>query len=915
MTTRRKARSLAYLFRSFLKSEKRQDELDEEFQFHLDMRVRDLMRSGLSQAEARREAVREFGGVQQLKEQCRDNWGIRLYENFKRDLRYSWRQILKQKRFSVVIILIMGISIGLNTLMFSLIDSVYLNPGLYPDEDRIVRIADVFSGRNARNIKSWMTSPLYYLERKEQSRVLENIGVYQTDWAIVRDLDNRSNSPYQQLLVSPSLLETLSLKPFLGRFFTQEDIDSGNHEVVILGYAFWHNRYGGDPNVIGSKMLIDDEPYTIIGVMRSDFNIPFGFDPDGTDPRFETPFMTPWIERPWHKTARGRQHNYCNTLGLLKPGQTVQNLKTELQEINSRNSPLFPEAYRYEIEHAHEIAIVPLKDDLVRNVRTQLSLLLISFAFILAMACANVSSLFLSQNRVRSGEFGTRAALGASRLRLIGQILIEKCTYSFLSCAVGLFFLWIAHAIISQTNLYDLFLIPPKPRWSYNLLIYLLISGVAIGVFTGLLSTLGIISKEGFGKMMKEQSRSSTRGKAAKRYQSTLLWCQLTLSTVILVFGGFLLKSFVQILKIDPGFDPDNLYTVSFNLADSDYDNDAKRQFMAELKKRTQELSDVESAGISFFPPLKWGGNHTTRMVTEQDWIQGIRDSSICIQDSVDTTFLATLDISLISGRYFNESDLRNNARNIIIDRRIADKHFNDTDPIGKRIALRNHPSAPDRDTPGNWYTVVGVVESVVRSNLIDPSAMGTIYRNVNEYIPYWFTLVAKSKSNPTHLRASIRDIRNSIDPFVVMDKEETMSEIMNKQHRFNRYLLSIVSLIALIGLFITGIGLYGIIRFLITQNRKEISIRIALGEGIHKVRLNVVSYWAKISMISTIIRASLTVLLSIKFETLLYKVNPGDPFVLLFSVFFIILIIIGTAWLSSTSIKRSNLLEVLRVE
>ncbi len=901
--------------RSLMNLDVKNTELDEEMEVHLAMKAEQYERNGMSSEQARKTALREFGNVESLKEDCRDSWGTRLISEFLQDIRYGWRQILKHKGFSAIVIITFVICIGLNAVMIGIFDSLFLNPNLYPNEDRIVRISDSFQNRYARE-GYWLTSPLYYLERKEQSELLEDLAICRIWGMTITDIGDRPN-PERVFnhSVSPSLFSVLGVKPYLGRVFTQQDVDEGNTRIVILNYNYWQSRFQGDKNIIGRQIELDRTLYTIIGVMPKRFSIPSGNDAQSAQFNNQTPLLSPWVERPWHRTGRGRQFNYVTSLGLLRENVTIDKLHAELSAIGASNGPNYPEVYEFEQRNGHKIIVNNLRADLVRNVKTELMLLQAALGIIFLMGSINVSSLILSRNRKRLKEFSTRVALGASRLRLIRQILVENCIYGMLGGIGGLIVAAIIFRLLSHTGILDIFLVRPRLQMDTDFFAIITLISISAGVLSGLLSLIPIFQQGGFSLAIREDARTSSSGSGFKKYQTALTWAQIALCCFVLIAGGLLLKSFWEVLKTDPGFNTERIFTASFRLMNEEYDSDEKRVFMAELKRRVAELSDVESVGLNFFPPLKWGGNNVTTMISERDWNTGLRDRASCISDSVDTSLFETLSIPVIRGRNFDQSDLQNQRRVVIIDQQLAQSHFPGIDPLGQRIALHSSHLPPDSSMPGTWYTIIGVVGNVTRSNLVEPAAMGTVYRHINEYIPVWASLVVKTRGNPYSVRQPIREILDDMDPRLAMIKVESMRDILDKNYSNQKHLLTLVVTLAALALGLCAIGLYGVISYLIASSYKEIGIRIALGARVSTVQMEIIRYWMMIASGGIVCGLVVAAVVLPGFEQLLYRVNPYDAVAYGVSSTFFMSIVLIAAYLSARRATRINPVVALRAE
>jgi len=899
---------------------RKNEDLGEELEQHLELAVADYESRGLSLEEARRAALREFGNVESLKEDCRDSWGVRLLSNLFRDLNYGWRNILGKKSLSATIIATFAICISLNALMFSLFYSLYLNPGLYPNEDRVVRIADHFEGNDSEN-RNLFTGPLYYLERKEQSSLLESIGFYQSRFATISELDGEPNPQYNLYYrFSPSLFDVLGVKPFLGRAFDERDSIPGNHRVALLDYRLWVSRYGGRSDVIGKRFELAGtqseggrDVYTITGVMPEEFLLPSEYESTESIRRQSFPVYIPWVEQNWHRSERGRRFNYGGSLALLKEEASIEGLKNELKLIAARNGPNYPNAYEFEQSRSHQIRVLSLRSDLVRNVKTELVFLGGAVIIILVLGCVNIASLILSRNRKRVPELVIRCSLGASRGRILFQLMSESSLLAVLGGLLGLAIAVTGLGLVPQTDLLEQFVLDPKLSLRQELFWFVLLLSLGSGVVTGILAFLPLMAAMKSGQSLREDGRGAT--KTFKGFQSGLVWAQITASMILLIFCGLLLKSFLQILRTDPGFDVENVLTATFRLADSDYDNAAKRRFMGEILRKAREIPGVESAGIEFYPPLKWGGNGVISMISERNWRAGEREPILGIIDSVDTGLFDALSIPLLRGRGFEETDMINMSRVVVIDRTMADMVFPGSDPVGQQIALKGPGQPFDSLRSGDVYTIVGVVGDVRRTNLIKPADMGTVYRHCYDLMPVWISIVAKVEGDPRSILGPLREAIATLDPKISIGRPETMAEILEKNYKSRKYLVFMIVGIAIIALMLSSMGLYGVIGYLVSANRIDIGIRSALGALPRDLRNSVLAYWMRIACVSVLSGLIFALFAAPYVRNLLYEVDPRDPVTLVFAAVFIAFVVLASAWLPSSRATRVSPLRALREE
>jgi len=904
-------------WRSIFLKDRIESELDEEMQFHIDMQTEAHEKAGLSPEEARRKALMEFGGTDLYKEQCRDSFGTRIINNFRQDLGYAWRRMRDHKAFFAVVLTTIALCIGLNTLMFGIYDSLCLHPGLYPNEERIVRIADQFT-RDHESDPNCFTSPLYYLERKEQSQLLENIGYYFGRFATITDPGESPNPQYNLFYrITPSLLKTLSVKPRIGRIFNDSDAIEGNHHVALLDYEYWQSRYQGSEDVSGHTFELDGEPYTIIGVLPEGFKLPSPFNSPDLERRRAHPIYIPWVEDSWIRSSRGRQFNFVGgSLALMKPGVSLDELREELKAIADHNSPLYPEAKAYEEENEHTILVHSLRDDLIRDSRSQLALLQTALILLMAVAATNIAGLFLSQNRKRTHELALRFSLGASRKRLLAQLLVENGLCTCLGAMMGLIVAYIAFNLLRKTNLFELFLIEPVLRPNTSLLLFVVALTMLTGLFSACFSILPLLW--GLRKEIDLRSgstRSSTEGRGYKSYQGLLIGAQVALSCFTIICASLLMKSFIQILRTDPGFDSDKVLTLSFRLPDSQYDEAAKERFQSEIVEDIRSISGVTNAGIQYYPPIKWGGNSFINLITERDESRGQPNAQSAIVDSVDTDALDTLGIPLLRGNGFSKADLEHSTNVVLIDEQLAHIHFPDTNPVGQRIALAFETFDNTAIPPEAWFTIIGVVGKVTRTDLLNPAATGTVYHHLHQLQPAWSSLVIKTSGDPRTIIPQLRQHFKDRAPGIALARLETMDDILANNYRNNRYLLAILSCLSAMVLLLSAIGLWGVISYLVSTHRKEIGIRRALGVRDKRLVLEITRFWILVSAIGIVLGITLAAALVPHFSSLLYRVTPHDPLAYGTSALFLCLLTTLTSILAAFKSTKVNILQALHCD
>lgn len=904
----------------FLAYSRKQEELSDEIEFHIQEAIEDRVAAGMDERVARYEVLKEFGHRDSVREECQDSWGMRVAVNFLKDVSFGQRQIAKTKGLYLIIVLSLGVCIGLNAILFGLLDALYFNPSVSINEDRIVRIADRFDGSDA-NSQNLFTGPSHYLERKEQSTLLEELGFYQSRFATVTEPGGEPDPLYNLYYrLSPSMFDVFGISPHLGRRFTDEDSVPGNHLVVMLDYRLWQTRYGGRDDVLGQTIELagtqsesNRQIFTIVGVMPEGFMLPSLWGTNESIRRNGNPFYIPWLEQVWHRSEGGRSFVYGGSFGLMKDGVSIESVRSEMRTITDNSGPDYPRAFKSEQQRNHQVVVHSLRDDLIRGVKTEFLFLQLAFAALLLMACTNVAGLVLHRNRMRVPEFLTRLSLGAPLKRIWCQLLVENCLVAFCGGLLGLILAVVGFRLLGKSDAFEVMSIDPRLEFDGKLIAYVGGLAVVAGVMIGGLACLPLAGKLRSGGGLRVDARASSETKGFKRFQQVLIGVQVSLATVLTVFCGLLSTSLYEILDTDTGFDSEDVLTLSYRLPNGEYDEVAKRSFMTDIRGRVETIPGVVSAGTEFFPPMKWGGNSFMDLISERDWRAGVRVSTSALVDSVDSELFSTLGIQVLVGRGFTQADLSNQSRVVVVDEKLAKDFFGGGEAVGQQLALKWPGQSFDSLSEQEIYTVIGVVESVHRTNLINPASEGTIYRHIYDLIPAWSSLVVKMEDEPGAVLERIKGKFSELDSRLSVARPETMEEVLKKSYKSTVYLFYAISGIGLVAIVLNVFGLYGAIRYSIVSNRKEIGIRTALGAVASGIRKSVFKKWMALGGVAIVVGLGLSFFATSLLDGLLYRVGRFEPSVLVAGSVFVMVVLIVSTWVSSNAVIRIDPLRALR--
>ena len=895
-------REMAVRIGGLFAKQHRDTDLDDEFAAHLDLLAEENIRRGMPRDEANYAARREFGGAEQIKETYRDRRGLPVIETFLQDLRFGARMLRKNSGFTAIAVLTLALGIGATTSIFSIVNTLLLRPLPFPDSGRIVLLQEALPKLIPGKIE---VSAPDVADFRRLNHSFEDAGGFES---ISMDLSG-VGSP-ERLAVTrtaAAVFQILETAPAMGRTFTEDEDQLGNN-VVVLSYALWQTRFGADREILGKKITLDRQSYTVIGVMPREFVFP----PQGLPRYTSAQVWTPIALNPFEIESRGDNFD-LGVLAKLKAGVSLGSANSDVMLVARQiQTQLWPAMAQDTSKFALEASVTPLADMVVGSTRTLLMLLLGAVGLLLLIACANVANLMLARGTERQKEIAVRIALGAGRMGVVRQLLVESSLLGIIGGALGLVGAYagvkalvaLAEKILPRTQEVGL---------DHTVLLFTLVVSLASGILFGIVPALAA-TKTDLNQSLKDAGRTKSDGRGHRRLHDAFVVTQIALALVLVIGSGLLIRSFIRARDTDPGFRAENAIALSISLNGPQYKQlSDTRAFFDRLTAQVRALPGVSSVGASSDLPMNSGWTHG--FTPEGHEAEQQNSMPLGSHTLVDGDFFQTLGIPIVRGRLFNDAEMQGRGDVVMISDGMAKRYWPGEDPVGRRLKWGAAQST------AHWLTIVGVVGDIKQGPLDEATKPHTYepFQHIcrDPHIPFCSArnIIVRSYSAPNALVPVIRNIVLQMDPQQPIGKVSVMNDIVSNSlapRRFNTWLLAAFGFGALL---LAAIGVYGVISYSVAQRTRELGVRLALGAQPADILRLVLRKGLVLAAIGLIIGIGVSLATTRLMASLLYNVSTTDPLTFAAVGALLVIVALAACWIPARRAMRTDPAVTLRYE
>ena len=865
---------------SLFRRRRETERLDAEMQFHVEQEVAERVAAGFSPEEARRVAMREFGNPTVLREEARRSWSWGWLETMVRDVRFGARALMRSPGFTLTAVAVMALCIGATTTLFTVVRSVLLRPLPFRDPDKLVMVYEHFRSNTVGSPYNPVAAGDFY-DWRARTHGFEDMGAWKSRSFNVSGEHGELPEVAEATAGTWNLFHGLGVEPALGRGFTENEDQVGGEPVAMLTWSLFQRRFGGDRSIIGKQVRLDAKPYTIVGVLPSWFAYP--------DARGQL-----WVPYAAAETTESIQRHDDHGSYVIARMRPEVSLKTAIGEVSALQYRMHMERLNSPV--AEDALTRPIIDDVVEDVKTPLLVMMAAVGCMLLIGCLNVSNLLVARGAVRQKEMAIRGALGAGRLALIREQMTETMLLCTAGGALGLLLAltgtrWLA------THWHGL---PRTETIHIDGIVILFSVGVVCltAVFAGMLPALSATNKSVLGTLQ-DTSRSVGGGISRAWLRKALLTTEIALTVVLLVAAGLLLKSFVRLRTTDLGSATDNVLTMGYSLPTNQYSKPEQRVAFAEsLLERVRRMPGVQAAGLgTVVPGAGWGGDRVFLTPDHPSYEPGHQPDAA--MRMADPGYFNALQIPLIAGRVFDSHDRLDHSNQVIITQELAKRYFPGENPLQKYIVMGTEVTNKKQT-----YEVVGLVGDTlwrvgkqVKATAYFPALSGEAGHRM--------TLVVRTDGDPSQFAIPIQKEMAALDPGLPVVNVMTISAIVGESTANASFSATLVLLFAALSLVLAGVGLYGVLSYLVTQRVTEIGIRIALGAQRQQVLALVLRDGLRPVVIGLAIGIAGGALVGFLIRSLLYGTEPLEPMVFVSMTVTLLLVAAGAcaapAWRASS--------------